>query len=76
MMFTTVYPLVYSEAEQRPPEVSAKQMFEGTTCFHTGTANVVTYFGVLGFGLRFPSSVLSAYGVTAQQCLVLRRGEM
>lgn len=48
-------------------------MFKGMTCFHSGTVNVAIYFWVLGFGLRFPSSVLSVYGVPAQKHLLLRK---
>ena len=73
MTFPTVYSLVYFEARQCPPEVSAKQMFKGMTCFHTGVVNIAIYFSVLGFGLRFPSSVLLVYGVLAQKCLLLRK---
>lgn len=73
MTFPTIYPLVYFEAWQCPPEVPAKQMFRGMTCFHTETVNIAIYFWVLGFGLRFPSSVLLVYSVPAQKCLLLRK---
>lgn len=73
MAFPTAYLLVYFDAQQCPSEVSAKNMFKDMTCFHIGTVNIAIYFWVLGFGLRFPSSVLSVYGVPAQDSLLLRK---
>lgn len=42
-------------------------------CFHTGMVNAAIYFSVLGFSLKFPSSVLSVYSVPAQKHLLLRK---
>lgn len=68
--------LVYFETPQCPPEVPIKQMFKGMTCFHTGMGTTAIYFCALGFGLRFPSSIVLVYGVAAQERLLLRRQDV